>query len=180
MKAISSYIFLLAVASLVSCRNEDLIRMPKIEEGANMRIVVDPTKSTFDSKNISSSTMEFDAYSINNNLSKVEFIGTYTDYKFDNNNKPIDTVVVANKLVLTLQSSDFVNGKARGVITASQLATSFGLTGGANGIGGKDEILLAPYVTLNDGRVFSNENAAPSLLGGTNSSFTVFFGAVVK
>ncbi|MCU0355292.1 MAG: hypothetical protein MUD08_16385 [Cytophagales bacterium] len=180
MKAIYSSILLLAVASLVACRDESLIRMPEVQEAANMRIVLDPTKNTFDSGNISNSTMEFDAYSVNNNLSKVEFIGTYTDYKFDNANRPIDTVVIEEKLVLTLQPSAFVNGKARGVITANQVATAFGLTGGVNGIGARDEILLAPYVTLNDGRVFSYENSSPDLVSSANPSFTSFVEAVVR
>jgi len=178
MKAKLMYLFILL--GVMACRDEDRIRIPKVQEGVNMRIVVDPAKSNFASSNLSSSTVEFDAYSINQNLSKVDFIGTYTDYKFNEKNEIIDTVVIADKLVLTLSGSDFTNGKARGVLTAAQVATAFGLAGGINGMGKDDQLTLSPVVTLTDGRVFSAENSAPSITAGANASFTVEFGAAVE
>ncbi len=165
-------ISIVLLLSTMACRDDDRIRFPEVKEGVNMRIVVDPAKSDFASSNLNSSTVEFDAYSINRNLSKVEFIGDYIDASEE------DTVT--NKIVLTLSAADFANGKARGVITASQVATAFGLAGGVGGMGKDDELVLFPTVTLTDGRVFSINNSAPSIGSGANASFTVIFGATVK
>ncbi len=177
MKA--KWIYIVMLLGAMACRDEDQVRMPAIQEGVNMRIVIDPAKSDFASSSLSNSTVEFDAYSINQNLSKVDFIGTYTDYKFDEE-EITDTVVTADKLVLTLSGSDFANGKARGVLTAAQVAAAFELTGGINGMGKEDELTLSPVVTLADGRVFSAANSAPSITAGVNSSFTVEFSTTVK
>ncbi|MDJ1504635.1 hypothetical protein [Xanthocytophaga agilis] len=174
MKSTSAYYIILLVTSLFtfSCRDDDRIRIPQVEEGVNMRIIVDTDKSDFSSDDLSNSAIEFDAYSINQNLSTVQFIGDYIDASAE------DTIT--GKLVLSLSQADFTNGKARGVITATQVATAFGLPNGIADMGEDDELILYPTVTLTDGRVFNIDNSAPSIGGGTNSSFTVIFGAVVK
>ncbi len=168
----SKLVYIALLLGAMACRNEDRIRIPNVQEGVNMRIVVDPAKSDFASSDLNNTTFEFDAYSINQNLSKVEFLGSYIDASEE------DTL--AEKMVLTLAPSDFANGKARGVISAAQVASAFGLAGGVSGMGVDDELLLTPVVTLSDGRVFSAANSAPSITAGANSSFTVLFGTTVK
>jgi len=181
MKSIkTALLFVLAALALAACRDEDRIRMPKLQEGVNMRVVLDPNRNAFTASNLANSVIEFDAYSINNNLSKVEFVGTYLDFILNNQNKVVDTVITANRLVLTLQASAFSNGKARGTISATQIASVFGLTGGMAGMAAPDQVIFNPVVTLTDGRVFSIENSAPSIAAGDNSSFTAQFSAKVK
>ncbi len=160
------------VLCTTACRDEDRVRMPELQEGANMRVVLDPAKSSFKSSNLATSTVEFDAYSINTNLGKVEFIGSYFDKSANN--------TISNKVLLTLSQNDFANSKARGILTATQVATAFGLAGGINDIEKDDKVTIEPTVTLTDGRVFNKVNSAQSIVAGAYASFTVQFIAPVE
>jgi hypothetical protein len=166
MKNIIYILTLLSTILLISsCRDEDVIRMPELQEGVNMRLIVDPAKSFIDFENLGTTTYEFDAYSVNKNLQTVELIGTYIDASEE------DTI--RDRTVLTLRQADFPNGKARGVITPTMVASAFGIPGGVAGLGAGDILNMETKVTLTDGRVFTAENSAPSIALANNASFTV-------
>jgi hypothetical protein len=165
---------LLVLSALLtfSCRDEDTIRMPRLQEAVNMRVVIDPEKSFINFQNLNTATFEFDVYSQNRNLQRVEFRGSYYDASEDATS---DTV-----LVTTLAQADFSNGKARVALTPAQIAAAFNLPGGVGGLATEDQINLITFVTLNDGRTFSYENAAPSIIVNPNgSSFTSSFNTFV-
>lgn len=164
MKIIYKFCFLsLFVLNLWSCEDENDIRIPEFQEGANMRIVLDANKSSLKLSAINNSTIEFDAYSINTNLQKVELIGAFIG--------KADTV--ENEVLYTLPASAFANGKARGVITAADVVKAFKLAG-TSSLNAGDLISLETYVTLTDGRVMSPANSAPSIIQGDYASFTAF------
>lgn len=157
------YLLTLLVVGVFSCKDEDAIRMPDLIEGANMRIVLDANKRALNLASIATSTVEFDAYSINTNLQKVELIGDYIT----------KTDTVENKVLYTMQPSAFVNGKARGVISSTDVVKAFNLAGISSMKVG-DKIELETHVTLTDGRVVNPANSAPSIVQGINASFTAF------
>jgi hypothetical protein len=162
---IHSFVLLLTLLAS-SCRDEDLVRMPKLQEAVNMRVVVDPQKSYLNFQNLGTASFEFDAYSVNRNLQKVDFYGTYLSLAGD---------TLDRKVVKSLSQADFVNGKARVVITPTDVANAFGIPGGVAGLAGGDVLNFETVATLTDGRTFSAENAAPSITGGNNASFTTAF-----
>ena len=170
MKSLHKFFLLsMLVFSLFSCEDEDSIRIPEFQEGANMRIVLDANKNSLKISSIGNSTIEFDAYSINTNLQKVEFIGTYFS----------KTDTVENEILYTLQPSTFVSGKARGVITAADVVKAFKLSNAAVLKAG-DKVTIETHVTLIDGRIVSPDTSAPSILQGNNSSFTAFWQFDIK
>jgi hypothetical protein len=170
MKALHKFCFLgLLALGLFSCENEDLIRMPELIEGANMRIVVDASKKSFSLASIASGTVEFDAYSINTNLQKVEFIGNYISGKDS----------IKNQVLYSIAPSAFVSGKARGVISSADVVKAFKLADATKMKAG-DRIELQTHVTLTDGRVVSPANSAQSILQGVNASFTAFVNFDIK
>lgn len=170
MKTIHKFFFLsFLICGLFACEDEDAVRIPEFLEGANMRIVLDANKSSLKLANINSSTIEFDAYSINTNLQKVELIGAYIS----------KTDTVKNEVLFSMPGSAFVNGKARGVITAADVVKAFKLAGTSSMKAG-DLISLETHVTLTDGRVMSPANSAPSIAQGQYSSFTAFVAFEVK
>jgi hypothetical protein len=173
MKRYFSYsLFVLVALFTLSCRDEDAIRMPQLQEGVNMRVVVDPEKSFLNFQNLGTASFEFDVYSQNRNLQTVEFRGSYYDNSEDATS---DTVLLA-----TLTQSNFTNGKARVSLTPAQIAAAFNLPGGVNGLATEDIINLITYVTLNDGRTFNYKNVAPSIIvNPDNASFTSFFNTFV-
>lgn len=170
MKAIHKFFFLsLLLCGLFACEDEDAVRIPDFLEGANMRIVLDADKSSLKLANIGSSTIEFDAYSINTNLQKVELIGAYIS----------KTDTVENEVLFSMPGSAFVNGKAWGVITAADVVKAFKLAG-TSSLKAGDLISLETHVTLTDGRVMSPANSAPSIIQGQYASFTAFVEFEVK
>ncbi|CAA9327961.1 MAG: hypothetical protein AVDCRST_MAG56-7264 [uncultured Cytophagales bacterium] len=159
-------LLLLSALAASSCRDEDAIRMPQLQEAVNLRVIVDPEKSFLNFENLGTTSYEFDVYSINRNLQQVEFYATYISLAGD---------TLEPKVVKSIGQSDFVNGKARVVITPTDVANAFGIPGGVAGLAGGDVLNFEPLTTLTDGRTFSAANAAPSITGGNNASFTAAF-----
>ncbi len=171
MKKYLVYSFALLSALLASsCRDEDMVRMPQLQEAVNLRVVVDPQKSYLDFENLNTASFEFDAYSVNRNLQQVAFSGTYITLGGD---------TLEPRVVKTLTQADFANGKARVVITPTDVATAFGIPGGVAGLAGGDVVIFETVATLTDGRTFSAANVAPSIASGANPSFTPVFNTFI-
>lgn len=165
------YPLILGLAAVFSSCSDET-RFPEFQDGANMRLIIDPNKSFINFDDLSTASVEFVAHSINNNIDKVEIFATYFSQV---NGKHEDSLVV-----LTITQSDFVNGKTpTQVITATQLANDFGLENGLDDFGGGDSFTFYNVVTLNDGSVYSIKNSANSIVNNPSSSFTASFVAFI-
>lgn len=160
-------LLILSLFALIACRDDDEIRFPELQEGANLRVVPDPDNSFIDFTDLENSSYAFDVYSINENLQKVEFFVSYYDISADSN--------YAEVVAETLTAADFENNTPRVTLTAGDLAGLFDLPGGAEDLGGADLFNFRTVVTLTDGRVFEAANSAPSITAGNNPSFTALF-----
>jgi hypothetical protein len=163
---IFKYTIALALTLLVaaSCRDEDAVRMPDLQNGVNARVVIDKGNSFFSLGDIDNTFISIDIYSINTDLEEIAYNGTYTDVS-EGTKSTVKTAFV-------VPASAFSNGKATIQIKAADIATAFGLPGGANALGGGDSFTLSPAAKLKDGRIVTPDNSAPSIQGGTNASFT--------
>ena len=167
MKTFSYLItFCLALVVLISCEDEDRIRIPEYKTAANMRLVVDPEHVQINYQSVSTDYFAFDAYSENKDIDKVEFTVQYKE---------------SMKLFRTLGQSDFSTGKARIELHASEFADLFGVPGFADGSRGGN-FTIRPFVYLTDGRIYPDYvvvsaqdsflNVGTGPLGAANGAFT--------
>jgi hypothetical protein len=167
MKYVLNIVCLLILAmGLWSCRDDDRVRHPEFVEGANMRIVT----STVNSKLLLSkddSRVDIDAYSINKNLSVVEFYGFLFRPKAGG---ALDTII-KDKFVFTIPASAFVNGKASGSFTLSDVKKGMGADFVSKFKTG-DRLVMFTETTLNDGRRIEWANIGPSIQQGANASYS--------
>jgi hypothetical protein len=161
----------LALTIMISCRDEDAVRMPKLQEGVNARVVLDPNRGFLDFGNIGTASIAFDVYSVNKNIDEIVYDVTYTDTS--------DPTAKFPTAQVTVPGSSFVDGKASVELTSSQIAEMFGLPGGVDYIGGGDNLTFTSTAKLTDGRIVNAANSAPSITGGTNASFTTAFNVLV-
>jgi hypothetical protein len=163
---IFKYTIALALTLLVaaSCRDEDAVRFPELQNGVNARVIVDANNSFFSLGDIDNTFIHIDIYSVNTDIEEIAYVGTFTDVS--------EGTKVTGKTAFVVPGSAFSNGKASIDVKATDIATAFGLTGGADALGGGDSFTLSPEATLKDGRVITPENSAVSIQGGTNASFT--------
>jgi hypothetical protein len=157
-------LFLLTIATmliLVSCRNEDAIRFPAFEDGANVRVVIDPNASFFNFENLDAARFKYDVYSANTNIEKVDIFIYFV---------PINGDPQVKKLLETFTQADFDagNGKISREYTAQEMVDLFEL-GSLDQLAGGDAFNFRNETTLTNGRVFSDStivSEAPAF--GTN------------
>lgn len=170
MKNILKYIFLISVTCIIaiSCRDEDAVRFPDLQSGANARVVINPDHSFFSLGDIATTYVSLDIYSQNNDIDEIVYTATYNDVSSSDEYPPTE--------VLRLPGSSIINGKIADVrITPADLAVAFNLPGGATYLGGGDSFIFTTSVKLTDGRTIEASTSAPSITGGTNPSFTTQF-----
>ena len=149
---------------LVSCRDDDRIRIPEYQHGVNLRIVVDPAHNVI---NGPSDYIAFDMYSQNDNLSLVQI---YLHYG------------AQRHLLASYTQADFNDGVEHLEFDGSDLAAAFGVPGFADATAGSD-FSIRPVVTLTDGRVYPDYvtvnstdsilNLSGSVQSSANGAFTV-------
>jgi len=158
---------------VLSCKEES--NLPSgILTGINARAVFAYPDNTYVNFNdLANAAIKFDLYSKNTDIDKIEYSGTYTSF--------VSGTTTASTLVKTIHGSDFSGGKVTGVtMTANDLATAFGVAGGAAGLAGGDVFNFTVKAYLKDGRTFDASNIAPSIGNSpTTSSFTSKFTAYV-
>lgn len=137
------HIFQIAFASclilfMASCKDEDRIRIPEHQTGANLRIVLDPAHNFIRSTNVTEDFVAFDAYSENDDLAQVEIRIHYKNQVH---------------MFATYTQTDFADGVVSGQFNGADLASWFGIAGFADGTRGGN-FQIRPRVTLNDGRVY--------------------------
>ncbi len=169
MNKLSIITCFLATVAIWSCKDEDRIRIPDNQTGANMRIIVDPDHQQINYQTVNVDYFAFDAYSENTDLSSVEFSASYGS---------------ETKIFATFHQADFAGGKVHVELNASDFATLFNNAGFIDGSSGGN-FIIRPKVTLTDGRIYpgwvhisatdSISNLATSIVGssGAGGAFTI-------
>jgi hypothetical protein len=155
-----------AMLTLVfACREEEEVRLPKLQTGVNARVILAyPDNTYFNLNDIGNAALAFDVYSKNKDLEKIEYLVTYTTAA---------GVVSTKQVGVTVPASAFVKGKAERVsLSAASLAQVFSLPGGTAALQGGDSFTLTPKAYLTDGRIIDATNSGPSITTGGNASFT--------
>lgn len=170
MKKFLKYIFIGLTLSLsaISCRDEEAVRFPELQSGANARVAIDPEYAFFNGGDIENTYVQFDVYTQNNDIEEFIYTATYNDVSSTDMYSPVE--------ILRIPGSQIQNGQVSDVqVSAAELAAAFELPGGASYLNGGDNFIVSQSVRLTDGRVISAENSAPSITGGNNASFTSQF-----
>jgi hypothetical protein len=163
-----SFTVLLLALAAISCRDEDAVRFPNLQEGVNARVVLYPERSFLNFANLAGASIAFDVYSASD-IEEIVYSGTYVDAS-------LPQKVYAPVALITVPGSAFVEGKATEIkITSAELATKFNLPGGIAFLDGGDNFTFTATAKLKDGRVFDGNNSAPSITQGNNASFTQNF-----
>lgn len=170
-------ILLLALTMIVSCQDDDAVRVPDILNAANVRIQINPDRSYFDFNDIANAYLEYDMFSENKDLESVEIVFEYVNSVAGDTTDP--------QVIKTYAQGDFVNGVIRGErLTSAELVAALGITIGD--LAGGDQFLFVNRTTLEDGRVYPSATVAgyqnvPAdirLASGT-TSYTAVFDAIV-
>ena len=173
MKNILKYTIILSLIIAVSCRDEELVRMPDVKNGVNARCILYPERSFINFSDLANASIAFDIYSENKDLEDIVYSVTYVEASSPE-------TVYPTVAAITVPGSSFVNGKATELeITADELAALFNLPGGKDYFEGGDKISFTALATLTDGRTFDASNSAPSITGGQAPSFTTLFDVFV-
>ncbi|GEM_PF-2837743 len=137
-------ILFLISCSFLSCEEET--RLPEFEEGATMRIQVDPAYSFFNFAEIDEAKLVYSLFTVNDNLDRTE---VYVDYYSFGQDSTYDT-----RLWATYTPGDFDSeGAIREVtITSQEFAEFMGLT--VDDLSGGDRLDFTNFTYLTDGRVF--------------------------
>jgi hypothetical protein len=153
MKNIFKHIALLILffTMAVSCRDEDVVRFPDVATGVNARLILYADRSFINLDELSTSSIAFDIYSVNNDIDEIVYSATFEDASSPNTVfPPADAIRVPG--------SAFSNGKATEIqITATELATALGLPGGAAYFGGGDKITFKATAKLREPRFYSRQ-----------------------
>lgn len=168
MKKIIKYSLAVACVMILAIACSDETRVPEFQTGANARVFLYPDRSFINFSDLSTASVAFDVYSINNDIDELVYRAEYTDVSEGVTYPVVDAIVVP--------AGSFVDGKASEVeILASELATKLGLPDGVAHFEGGDFVNFTPLMKLRDGRQISAANSAPSITGGAASSFTTLF-----
>jgi len=163
----------LFVGMVASCKEES--PLPNgILTGINARVIFAyPDNTYFNLGDISNAALKFDLYSKNTDIDKIEYSAKYKNFA--------SGITSAAKVVLTVPGSSVVGGKLLAAsVTASDLATAFGVPGGAAGLAGGDSFSFTTKAYLTDGRTYDASNIASSIAQAPGtSSFTSAFTAYV-
>jgi len=170
MNKILKYSTLIAffMITVVSCRDEDAVRFPKFQTGVNARVAFgDPEKSFFNYADLANAVLAFDIYSVNTDIDEIIYTISYVDSS--------DPDAAFTDVELTVDGTEFANGKASVELSSTEIATMFNLPGGYAYLDGGDNFVFTAKARLLDGRIIDAANSAPSITGGNNASFTTQF-----
>lgn len=184
MKNLFKYIFLGLLIPLFACEDDDVVRFPEFQEGATMRIQVDPEFAALNAADIPNAKLRFSVFTVNDNIETVTLYGEY--YSFAN-----DSTYDQVELIQWTQEDFDEEGAIRNVEFTSQfLAEKFNLENGINDLGGGDRFDIINITELTDGRVFPDtvlkdtpyeaRNVEAGILVGETSSFSDGFTAFVS
>jgi hypothetical protein len=174
-------IILIPLILIIGC--EDELRYPEFQEGATMRIQLDPNYSSLNASDIPNARLQFSLFTVNKNIESVTLKAVYYNFATDSTYNQVE--------LAKLTQSDFDNeGAIRDMKFTSQfLAQEFGLKNGINDIGGGDRFDITNITKLTDGRVFPDKilpgtqyetiNIETGIINGATSSFSFGFTSYV-
>lgn len=162
---------------VTSCSEDDAIRVPDIIEAANVRIQIEPERSSFNFFDLENSYLEYNIYSENENIERIEILAEYVDASEDSVYDPI--------IIKTYTQSDFNDGIITDErITAQELVSALGKE--LSDLEGGDQFLFLNRTTLTDGRVYPSETTqgyesvpADIRLASATGSYTTVFQVLV-
>lgn len=176
------YLYIPIIITLIffSCEDKDAIRVPELQEGANVRIIIDPDNSLFLYNDLANAKIIYDVYSQNQNIQTVELSVFRQPAGIGADTLNSDTVVVRE-----YTQSDFMDGKILNEsITVVDVANAVGVP--LDSLDGGDQFIFSNRTELSNGLVFpsrtigSNDNIEPGIVQNPdNASFTAGFAALV-
>lgn len=175
-KYITSLLFGLAVV-FAACEDEDAVRVPDLQTGATLRLQFNgPTY--LDMENRETATLDFDLFTVNNDISEVNLYMTYVDFEEDS--------TYETRIYRNYSQGDFdAEGAIRNVtIGIDDIASLYGIP--SERVTGGDQVLIATEMILEDGRVYPNDvelpdgstsTNTPDVVNASTSSFNIGFQA---
>ncbi len=180
------YLLLIAILPVLffSCEDEDAIRVPELQNGATMRIQVNPDNSFLNFAELSTASIIFNLYSVNlDEIARTQIFLQYVNLAQDS---IYDRVEIFN-----FTPGDFdSDGAIKGItFTTADLLTAYSIAS-QDTLGGGDILNFYNVTTMTDGRVYPDTilagtdletvNIDPSAFGiGTTSSFSPGFLAYI-
>ncbi|UII27081.1 hypothetical protein LVD15_01260 [Fulvivirga maritima] len=165
-------ILLIAMMGIAAaaCQDDDKVRVPDLEDGANVRIQLDADFTNLNFDDIASAQIQYNVFSENENIESIAITMVYNNAQ---------TGEVSDSIpVVTYTQSDFQNGAIMNETwTAAELASLIGLSG-PEAFNGGDYMEFFNTTTLTDGRVFPSETINGNLNvppGIVNSAATQIF-----
>jgi hypothetical protein len=149
MKKIFKYspiIIALPLLLLVSCKDDDAIRVPELEDGATFRIQVEPEFSFFNFAEIASAKLVMNLFTVNDNIEKSEIYMEYFNLGNDS--------TYSRRLWRTINPNEFDDEGAIYDVefTSQDLSSLFNID--IADITGGDRLDVFNFTYLTDGRVF--------------------------
>jgi hypothetical protein len=177
IKHISTLLIFSLVVMIMSCRDDEAVRVPDVMNAANVRIQIDPARSYYDYNDIANAYLAYNVYSENTDIESIEILFQYV------NSIAEDTTDA--QVIKTYTQSDFVNGVISDQQISSQdLVAALGIT--TDDLAGGDQFLFVNRTTLTDGRVYPSATVndyqsvpADIRLASGTTSFTTVFDAIV-
>ncbi|MEQ9468451.1 MAG: hypothetical protein RLN88_13645 [Ekhidna sp.] len=180
MKKIT-YLLLVGIIAF-SCKDDEAVRVPELEEGVTMRVDVNPNQSFLDFADLSNAYVEFDLFTVSDFIDKIDIYIQYSNLRQDS--------VYNTVLWQTIQGSDFDSeGSIRNVTLETQDLLDLYEIASSDTLSGGDVITFFTYTTTDDGRIFPDTvlqgtdfegvNVDPSFAINSTSSFSSGFIAYV-
>lgn len=164
------YLYILAFLPTLffSCEDEDAIRVPELQNGATMRIQVDPDNSFLNFADLANASIIFSLYSVN--LDEIERTQIYVQYQDLSADSTYDSVEVFN-----FTPSDFNSDGARlnVTFTTADLLSAYGIAS-SDDLGGGDIVTFFNVTTMTDGRVYPDQVLVGSNLESSNIDPSAF------
>jgi hypothetical protein len=183
MKNILKYlgVFLL-ISSMVSCEDENTIRIPTdMDKGPNLRVQLDQGFLFIDFDDLAGAKSKFDVFSQSENLALVEISVFHIS---------VDGVVSDTATVKSYTQADIDTGNGQILgqeVTAQAMVDAIGLVGGLASLQGGDSFNFLNTTTLDNGVVYpsitvnGNSNVTPNIVAASGttsftSGWTLFVG----
>jgi hypothetical protein len=155
-----SLLAFMILTAAFSCRDESLVRIPPLESGPNVRLVLQTPSINFFG-DLTTAIIEFDTYSESKNLQLVD-IRVFLASGGVNS----DTV---SAVTFTQADFDNKNGVIKGTkLALSDVATAIGVPGGLAGLQGADQLIFLNYTTLTNGATYPSATVTVNGVTHTN------------
>ncbi len=155
---INRYIYstlIFTIALLMSCVDDEKVRVPELGTGANVRIQLNSEFTNLNFDDIENAKVQYSVFSGNTDIETIEITVVYNNAVTGNESDPFPVKIYTQ--------ADFVDGVIRDeVLDADELASIVGLASPSEFNGG-DFLVFSNVTTLSDGRVFPSPTLGDNL-----------------